>query len=439
MLLPAVGQLRGKPFPEVRRIAALLLLLRRERTRLVAPLPVRMRRAAMAIAAALPLLLIGQAAHADAALDEIFFERQAVELGNEFALVTAVRALLGLEKSPDVKMQRVVHGLWRGIEKRSHWLGVDGELDKGWIDKPLSPDKPAMLVSGRQAFDPILTGLDAVLGLRPAAAAKFAFELRLLPDTFEGLSAEARRQAMIPLRQVAEHVFHDPSLLGGLQLALVLGEPRPALYDEINTIHRQVLGRLDAAATTYEDVKRLRANVFDAGVYLAVAVLAAAQRLDVKLGKGPESVSNLFDQARFYIRSAKLTIKGGSVGELNFPQPPPLTADESGDIKRAVDFLLEIIGHDIGEQLNDLLGRPLVAVFETAIRSQLLVLLYASSGDELDRASWEAMERAARDALLPPELWQDLIEMMKRRVPPEQIKVEVRKFQKRTSAYLRGQ
>jgi hypothetical protein len=168
-------------------------------------------------------------------------------------------------------------------------------------------------------------------------------------------------------------------------------------------------------------------NVFDShraawhlGSRLSLAALASDRRL------AANNVPIWFEDAK---AAAKLL--GTSITDL----PEPAAADDKSLISsQAFDYLVtkaKPIGRDIAKQH----GPEDAALFEIAIKSNLLLLMYtpeAPAGNSIAAA----ILQAAPKAKLPDELWKPLVEALNKQAPQSDVRTAVRTMHVNVDRYL---
>jgi hypothetical protein len=122
---------------------------------------------------------------------------------------------------------------------------------------------------------------------------------------------------------------------------------------------------------------------------------------------------------------------GTSVGEL----PEPAAADDTSPASRQVINYLLVTGQRIGRELAKQHGAEQSALFEIALKSNLLLLLYTpgtSAGDSIATA----VAKAAPQAKLPADLWQPVVDALKNKMAQSDVRSAVRKMHGDIERYL---
>ena len=91
-----------------------------------------------------------------------------------------------------------------------------------------------------------------------------------------------------------------------------------------------------------------------------------------------------------------------------------------------IDYLLAQ-GQRIGRELAKKYGPEQAALFEVALKSNLLVLLYSPGSDATNSIS-AAITRAAPQAKLPDELWSPLVDRMNKKASLDDVRTAVHKI-----------
>jgi hypothetical protein len=117
--------------------------------------------------------------------------------------------------------------------------------------------------------------------------------------------------------------------------------------------------------------------------------------------------------------------------------PSPATSDDAVPAsKQVMDYLL-VNGQRIGHDLTKLYGATEASLFEVALKSNLLHLIYRPGTLTVDSVSAAIQESAAR-AKLPEKLWMPLIDAINSQAPPKEVQADVRKFHNDVDQYLAG-
>jgi len=122
---------------------------------------------------------------------------------------------------------------------------------------------------------------------------------------------------------------------------------------------------------------------------------------------------------------------GTTVPEL----PEPATAGDKSLVSRqAIDYLLAQ-GQRIGRELAKRYGPEQAALFEVALKSIILLLLYSPGSDATNSIS-AAISRAAPQAKLPDVLWTRLVDRMNKKASLDEVRTSVKQMHADVDAYL---
>jgi hypothetical protein len=124
---------------------------------------------------------------------------------------------------------------------------------------------------------------------------------------------------------------------------------------------------------------------------------------------------------------------GTSVPDL----PEPAAAGDEGPASRQVINYLLMNGQQIGRELSKQHGPEHAALFEIALKSNILLLLY-TPGASAGKSIASAISQVAPQAKLPAELWQPLVDAIGRQAPQEDVQAAVRKMHIAVDQYLAG-
>jgi hypothetical protein len=122
--------------------------------------------------------------------------------------------------------------------------------------------------------------------------------------------------------------------------------------------------------------------------------------------------------------------------ETSVPElPEPAAANDQAPASRlVVDYLLNE-GQRLGRDFSKRYGPDQAALFEVALKSNFLLLLY-SPGSNTSTSLSEAISRAAPKAKLPAELWQPVIDRINAKASPEDVQIAVRQMHADVARYL---
>ena len=162
--------------------------------------------------------------------------------------------------------------------------------------------------------------------------------------------------------------------------------------------------------------------IWTMGHKLALAALGNSQ------GGVGDAAGRLFEAAG---------VLGQALG-ITLPPLPTPTGDKIQDGAKALGYLLNDAGKPIAEQLRTSLGAAHLALFELAVKSELLNLLYIPGGepDSTVQAILDAAERAAGDAGLPAVLWKPLLDTVARGASFEEVQEAIETMKKSVAEHL---
>src|SRR4051812_11435191 len=165
---------------------------------------------------------------------------------------------------------------------------------------------------------------------------------------------------------------------------------------------------------------KVRRAVWTLGSRLSLAALAHDRHM------AANSIPTWLDEAH-----SACKVLGTTVPEL--PEPAAV-GDKSVASQQVIDYLLAQ-GQRIGRELAKRYGPEQAALFEVALKSNILLLLYSPGSGETNSIS-AAISRGAPQAKLPDVLWWPLIERISRKDSVEEIRSSVRQMHRDTEKYL---
>jgi hypothetical protein len=164
----------------------------------------------------------------------------------------------------------------------------------------------------------------------------------------------------------------------------------------------------------------VRRAVWILGSRLSLAALAH------DCGKATNRIPTWLDEAH-----SACKVLETSVPEL--PEPKA-AGDTSPASRQVIDYLLAQ-GKRIGSQLSKRYGPEQAALFEVALKSNILLLLYSPGSDATNSIS-AALVRAAPQAKLPDVLWSPLIDRINKKASPDDVQTAVHQMRRDVDAYL---
>ena len=165
---------------------------------------------------------------------------------------------------------------------------------------------------------------------------------------------------------------------------------------------------------------KVRRAVWTLGSRLSLAALAHDRRM------AANSIPTWLDEAH-----SACKVLGTTVPEL----PEPAAAgDTSLASRQVIDYLLAQ-GQRIGRELAKRYGPEQAALFEVALKSNILLLLYSPGSDATNSIS-AAISRAAPQAKLPDVLWSPLVDRMNKKASLEEVRTSVRQMHRDVDGYL---
>ncbi len=145
-------------------------------------------------------------------------------------------------------------------------------------------------------------------------------------------------------------------------------------------------------------------------------------------GLVPEDVTNWFAEAR-----AAAEQLGTTVSEL----PEPAAAGEAdGGTRRVHDYLFQQ-GQRIHRELSERYGADHAALFEVAVKSNVLLVLYAPGSSVVEPLAG-SIRTAGEQGELPSEFWQPLLDTMADQSPPAAVRLAVSQMHTNVERYLAG-
>jgi hypothetical protein len=165
---------------------------------------------------------------------------------------------------------------------------------------------------------------------------------------------------------------------------------------------------------------KVRRAVWILGSRLSLAALAHDRHM------AANSIPTWLDEAQ-----SACKVLGTTVPQL--PEPAAV-GDTSLASRQVIDYLLAQ-GQRIGRELAKQYGAEQAALFEVAMKSNLLLLLYTPGSDSTASIS-SAILHAAPKAELPDILWYPLVERINRKESLDDVRTAVQKMHRDVDGYL---
>lgn len=160
-------------------------------------------------------------------------------------------------------------------------------------------------------------------------------------------------------------------------------------------------------------------NIWSMGWSLGLATIGQTR------GADPAMIARVFDKCR-----TRADLLGVSL-----PMLPEASTDTARDTARAIHYLLNEAGDNIGGELKAKYGPRASSLFELSIKSTLALLLYGPE-DGMGQTFTTVIERSGRNAGLPVYIYQPLVDKMRSKAPYSVIKQEISSMDQRIRNHL---
>ena len=162
-----------------------------------------------------------------------------------------------------------------------------------------------------------------------------------------------------------------------------------------------------------------KAAAWRIGDHMSLAGLLYAQG-----GEG-ENVKELIESVRPLTDAMQIKIKPF----------PPRAATPVETYAEIIQFLIKGDGADIGRQIAKDFGKEAGTLYEIAVKSNLLILLYEPGNDQ---GIADVLQSRCTEIGLPNTLWFDLVSQVRGNASKEEVKDAVFKMHDEVAAYLGG-
>ena len=139
-------------------------------------------------------------------------------------------------------------------------------------------------------------------------------------------------------------------------------------------------------------------------------------------GGDPKDVAGHLGQARAIAKNISVEIP-------DFPKPSPDPMQTTADV---IHYLIAGDGWHVGEQLAGTYGEAPGKLFEVAVKSNILILLYQPGDD----SGVGDIIKARLDGLLPPELWQPVLDTISASKPQDELQQAILTMHSAVADYL---
>jgi hypothetical protein len=139
-------------------------------------------------------------------------------------------------------------------------------------------------------------------------------------------------------------------------------------------------------------------------------------------GAEQKNIDSYIDQARAIAKNINLTV----------PDLPARGSDDATTMSTVVHYLIDGDGWHVGEQLAADFGDTAGLLFEVAVKSNLLILLYEPGDD----SGIGAIVKSRLTGVLPPEYWQPLLDAIDAKKPAADVQAAVLDMHKTIANYL---
>jgi hypothetical protein len=182
------------------------------------------------------------------------------------------------------------------------------------------------------------------------------------------------------------------------------------------------LAALPAPAAPQAAEPSTRARVWELGGKLSLAAVAAANAMP------KPTVDKVFESAREL---------GASLG-VDVPPLPERKLDRAEAQADALGYLLRDAGSPIAGRLGSTYGADHAALFEIAVKTNLLLMFYGP-GENESKTIADLVRKRAVDARLPEALWRDLPAKIDARASYDVVKAAVQKLHGDVRRHLRAE
>jgi hypothetical protein len=176
----------------------------------------------------------------------------------------------------------------------------------------------------------------------------------------------------------------------------------------------------DAAAPQEAIVNNPRLNAWRLGSKLSLAAMANDR------GLAAESVPRWMEYCKALASALQTTVADLPARGLAADRPAS---------RQLLNYLVIQQGQQVGRDLTDRYGPDAAALFEVAVKSNLLLVLY-SPGSSSTNAIAAAISGAAPRAQLPANLWQPLVNMVTAQADADEVRKAVKSFHAEVERHL---
>jgi len=193
--------------------------------------------------------------------------------------------------------------------------------------------------------------------------------------------------------------------------AIASSEPVESTEPETTEAAANPVSATVETPTSPTNIVNTRLAAWRLGSNLSKAALAQ------DLGVATENIDGWFQEAR---------AAAGSLDTSLTDMPAPANNEDASLSRGTLNYLF-LQGQQVGRDLAGRYPADHAALFEVAVKSNLLLVLY-KPGSSAANAISTAIAGAAPRANLPPELWQPLLDTISNQAPPARVQAAVRQL-----------
>jgi hypothetical protein len=264
--------------------------------------------------------------------------------------------------------------------------------------------------------------IDARWGTSVAYAFMLGFRAMLATEYVPLLPVATAAEVLNELREMARRAGVSAAIVERYAADLRSPDRRTQAEGSI-AFRRNVLAQLEAAVPLSAEQGRRLLNTWLAGSQLSLAALGRAH------GAAPAAVDRMFAGARERARALGIQV----------PSLPESDSKSPRDLATVLYYLMNEVGERVVDSIRPRLGEQFAALFELSVKMPIAIILYGPEpgADDLTPALVSAIERTAKDARLPQEIWRGVPDKMRQRRPHAEVKADIQESMARIETHYR--
>jgi len=353
-------------------------------------------------------------------LPQLLSQRDAMLIGKAFSELMIIQNKF---KATDKELLEWLSFLETSVATLSNRLGIEVDLAYFKLDNLFAfEDSPSCIKAISNIIDQFYYEIDSKWDVQSAMALKLLFRMGGSTLFINLIDDAGRLEETDNWDKQSKYVE-----LPATEFQTMLAEVRNNTSEAIEKIldFRENCASLIEDQLNHEPMfAQYRANIWKMGTTIGLAAAAYPSCVT------NDPINGHLIRARTYARTLNITI----------PPFPEKTTDPIENDVRILHYMLHELGEKFISQMSILYGNKTSALFNAAIKSSTLFMLYNEDYLENDiiPANVKGVETALRKAVVPLDLWVPLLDNVRTHQPTNAIRNGITKLHKDVEEYLSG-